>query len=421
MTSLDLTTAGESHGPGLTAIVSGLPSGLALDRTFIDAQLARRQAGYGRSPRQRIETDRVEMSGGLRHGVTMGGPLAMHIANRDHASWNAAMSPWPTDELQGNWRDRPIHVPRPGHADLGGIARGAFDDDGLRPVLERASARETAARVAAGAVAQQLLALLGIRVRGFVRQVGDARLELQTPHERDAAWARLDATELRTIDVDADARMVAEVDAARAERDTLGGEVELVAWGLPPGIGGYVLGSERLDGRIAGALLAVHAMKSVSIGDAADLRAARGSQMHDEMHPVGARAGVDAGAVGGDQGMGITRTTNRAGGIEGGMTNGAPLVVRVVMKPLPTLMRPLATVDLSTGEAAVAHAERSDACAIAAAAVALECALAFELARVLREQFGSQAIIDVVDAFERYRDRVRYPARPAVELPAAFP
>ncbi|MCW2925763.1 MAG: aroC, partial [Thermoleophilia bacterium] len=165
MTDLTLTTAGESHGPGLTAILDGVPSGLAVERSFVDAQLARRQAGYGRSPRQRIETDTVEVTGGLRHGRTMGGPLAMTVANRDHANWDAAMSPWPTAELQGNWRDRPIHVPRPGHADLGGIARGAFDEDGLRPVLERASARETAARVAGGAVAQLLLAQLGVRVR----------------------------------------------------------------------------------------------------------------------------------------------------------------------------------------------------------------------------------------------------------------
>ncbi|MCW2955145.1 MAG: chorismate synthase [Thermoleophilia bacterium] len=408
MTRLDVTTAGESHGPSLTAIVEGLPSGLHVDRTWVDAQLARRQAGYGRSPRQKIETDTVEVTGGLRHGITIGGPLALHVTNRDHASWSAVMSPWPTTERQGNWRDEPIRVPRPGHADLGGIARGAFDADGLRPVLERSSARETAARVAAGALAQQLLAELGIRVRGYVRGVGATASDLPTPAETDPAWSALDATDLRTVDPDAEQRMLAEVDAAKADRDTLGGEVEVVAWGLPPGIGGYVTSGERLDGRLAGAALAVHAMKSVTIGAGDELGALRGSAAHDEIFP--------ASAADGDHGMGVTRRTNRAGGIEGGMTTGAPLILRVSMKPLPTLMRPLATVDLATGEPTTAHAERSDTCAIAAAAVALEAAVAFELARVVREQFGAQALIDVLHAWHGYRERVRYPLRERLEL-----
>jgi chorismate synthase len=408
MTRLDVTTAGESHGPALTAIVSGLPSGVPLDRAFLDAQLARRQSGYGRSPRQRIETDVAEITAGVRHGITLGSPVALRIANRDHANWDAAMSVWPTDATQGNWRDEPIHVPRPGHADLGGIARGGFEADGLRPVLERASARETAARVAAGALAQSWLAELGIRVRGFVRAVGGVRSVAATPLEHDAAWDALDATELRTMDAEAEGRMVAEVEAARADRDTLGGVVEVVVWGLPPGIGGYVTSAERLDGRLAGAALAVHAMKSVTIGDGDALGGARGSDAHDELVPASAEHG--------DQGMGVTRRSNRAGGIEGGMTNGAPLVLRVAMKPLPTLMRPLATVDLVTGDAATAHAERSDTCAIAAAAVALEAAIAFELARVLREQFGAQAQADVLHAWRGYRDRVRYPVRDRIVL-----
>lgn len=418
MTSLELTTAGESHGPRLTAIVTGLPSGMTIDRAFVDAQLARRQAGYGRSPRQRIETDRAEVTGGVRHGRTMGGPVAIDIVNRDHAaSWRHAMDPWPTSERQGTWRDRTIHVPRPGHADLGGIARGGFEHDGLRPVLERASARETAARVAGGALAQQLLAAMGVRVRGWVRATGDATTEIATPGEHDDAWTGLDASQLRTVDPDADTRMVAAVEAAAADKDTLGGVVEVVAWGMPPGIGGYVTNAERLDGRLARAALSVHAMKSVTIGSGDEQGALRGSQAHDEMFPVDdAAAARGAGAVGGDQGMGVTRRTNRAGGIEGGMTNGAPLVLRVSMKPLPTLMRPLATVDLSTGEAATAHAERSDTCAIAAAAVALECAIAFELAVVLREQFGSMALVDVLGALDDYRARVRYPERPAIQL-----
>lgn len=418
MANLTLTTAGESHGPRLTAVVTGLPSGLAIDRAYVDSQLARRQGGHGRSPRQQIETDCIEVTAGLRHGRTMGGPVAMHLENRDHASsWSAAMDPWPTDRKEGTWRDRPIHVVRPGHADLGGIARGAFGADGLRPVLERASARETAARVAGGALAQQLLAELGIRVRGWVRGTGGASTAVPTPHEHDAAWSRLDESRMRTIDADADDRMVAEVDAARADRDTLGGSVEVVAWGVPPGIGGYATTAERLDGRLAGAALSVHAMKAVAIGDGDATGLGRGSAAHDELFPVAdADDGAPPGAVGGDHGMGVTRRTNRAGGIEGGMANGAPIVVRIAMKPLPTLMRPLATVDLSTGDAATAHAERSDTCAISAAAIALEAAIAFELAVVVREQLGGGALEDVVAGFDAYRERVRYPERQAIQL-----
>jgi chorismate synthase len=418
MTSLELTTAGESHGPGLTAIVTGLPAGLVVDRAWVDAQLERRQGGHGRSPRQQIETDRVEVTGGLRHGRTIGSPVALQVVNRDHAaSWSAAMDPWPTDELQGNWRDRPILVPRPGHADLGGIARGDFGADGLRNVLERSSARETAARVAGGALAQQLLAQLGIRVRGWVRATGGASAAIATPGELDPAWGALDSSRMRTLDAGDDARMVEEIDAARAGKDTLGGVVEVVAWGLPPGIGGYATNAERLDGRLARAALSVHAMKAVSIGDGSHAATVRGSEAHDEMLPASEADGsLPAGEVGGDQGMGVTRRTNRAGGIEGGMTNGAPVMVQVGMKPLPTLMRPLGTVDLSTGEAAAAHAERSDTCAISAAAVALEAAIAFELAVVLREQFGGAAMRDVREAFDAYRDRVHFPRREPIQL-----
>jgi chorismate synthase len=408
VTRLQLTTAGESHGPNLTAILTGLPSGLQVDRDFVDAQLARRQAGYGRSPRQQIERDRIEVTGGLRHAVTLGSPLAMTIANRDHEQWRAAMSPWATDEEQGNWRDRSIHVPRPGHADLPGIARGAFDEEGLRPVLERASARETAARVAAGAIAQLLLARVGVRVRAWVTRVGSVHDRSEAPAENASVWGELDARQLRTPDPQVDDAMAAEVDAAQADRDTLGGEIAIAAWGLPPGIGGYATSAERIDGRLAGAALAVHAMKAVSIGDGDLIDAERGSQAHDELHP--------ASDSDGDQGMGVTRRTNRAGGIEGGMTNGAPLLLRVSMKPLPTLMRPLASVDLRSGEAAAAHAERSDTCAIAAAAIALETAIAFELARIVREQFGAQALADVEDAFERYCARVRFPHRAPLAL-----
>jgi chorismate synthase len=349
--------------------------------------------------------------------VTLGSPIALQVANRDHASWQAAMSPWPTSELQGNWRDHAHHVPRPGHADLGGIARGAFHAEGLRPVLERASARETAARVAAGAIMQTMLAQLGIRVRAHVRSVGGERSLIETPDELDPRWSELDVRQLRVVDAADDVRLAAVVDDARARRTTLGGEIEVIAWGVPPGVGGYVTARERLDGRLAGALMAVHAMKFVAIGDALTSAAQSGELVHDELHPVATcRADAAPGDVGGDQGMGVTRLTNRGGGIEGGMTTGAPIVVRVGMKPLATLMQPLQTVDLATGEAHVAHAERSDVCAIAAAAVACETAVALELATVLREQHGAQAFVDVAAAFEAYRERVRYPLRAPVAL-----
>ena len=416
MTELALITAGESHGPSLTAIVQGLPAGLHLQQAFVDAQLARRQGGHGRSARQRIETDRAQVTAGLRHGVTLGTPVAISIANRDHANWDAVMAAWPTQEQQENWRDRSIHVPRPGHADLGGIARGGFED-GLRSVLERASARETAARVAGGAFALAMLARLGIVVRAHVRAVGSASTAQGTPTEVDPRWTELDARAMRALDADDDARMVEEVDSAAADRDTLGGEIEVVAYGVPPGIGGYATSQERLDGRLAGALLSVHAMKSVAIGDGASAAVERGSAVHDEIVPA---ADLDpaapVGGVGGDQGMGVTRRTNRSGGIEGGMSTGGPIVARVAMKPLPTLMRPLATVDLVSGDVAAAHAERSDTCAVPAAAVVLECALAFELARVIREQFGSMAMADVEAGWRAYCERVRYPHRPSVVL-----
>ena len=377
-------------------MLRGLPSGLAIDREFVDGQLARRQAGYGRSPRQKLERDRAEVTGGLRHGVTIGGPIALTIVNRDHGNWHAAMSVWPTEELQENWRDRTLPIPRPGHADLGGMARGGHTD--LRPVLERASARETAARVAVGALCQQFLSTLGIEVRSHVRSIGAAATTRTAPALKE--FAGIDASEVRCLDDVAAAAMVAEIDAAKRDRDTLGGVLEILIYGCPPGLGGYATTAERLDGRLAGAALSVQAMKAVAFGDGFDLATVRGSAAHDEMQPA---ADDDPAA----QGMGVTRATNHAGGIEGGMTNGAPVVVRVAMKPLPTLMKPLATVNMETGEQAMAHAERSDACAVPAAAIVLEAALAFELTAVVREQFGMQSLDDVLAAWSAYRTRTR--------------
>jgi len=266
--------------------------------------------------------------------VTIGGPIALTIANRDHSNWHAAMSVWPTDELQDNWRDRTLPIPRPGHADLGGMARGGHTD--LRPVLERASARETAARVAVGALCQQFLATLGITVRAHVRAIGETATTRPTPGVHD--FDDIDASEVRCLDADAGAAMIEQIDGAKRDRDTLGGVLEIVVYGCPPGLGGYATTAERLDGRLAGAALSVQAMKAVEFGDGFALAAKRGSAAHDEMHPA---SDDDS------QGMGVTRATNHAGGIEGGMTNGAPIVLRVAMKPLPTLMKPLATVNMA--------------------------------------------------------------------------
>jgi chorismate synthase len=356
--SLTLTTAGESHGPALVAIVTGLPAGLELDREAIDADLRRRQQGYGRSPRQQIETDAVEVLAGLRHGRTLGTPLALVVANRDHKNWTWGMSPWlPEGEPQGKGT-KPVTVPRPGHADLAGVLKYGLDD--VRDALERASARHTAVHVAAGAVAKALLREIGIEVEGSV------------------------------VDLDG---LAGRVDEARRDRDTIGGVVEVRARGVPPGLGSYATKDDRLDARLAAALMGIQAVKGVEIGDGFALAALRGSQAHDEVV------------------SGLHRETNRAGGIEAGVSNGEEIVVRAAMKPLPTLMRPLQTVDLATGEAAEALVERSDTAAVEALAVVAEAAVAFELARAARDKFGGDAIGDFVAAHRAYLERIAWSPR----------
>ncbi len=347
--TLELTTAGESHGPALVAIVSGLPSGLVLDRGAIDADLRRRQEGYGRSPRQRIERDEVDVLAGLRHGRTLGTPLALVVRNRDHENWAWGMCPWPPEGEPHGKGTKPVTLPRPGHADLAGAQKHGFDD--VRDTLERASARQTASFVAAGSVAKAFLRELGVTVEGTVLEHGD-------------------------------------VDAARAERDTVGGIVEARARGVPPGLGSYASRGERLDARLAASVMGIQAVKGVEIGDGFALARVRGSQAHDEIEP------------------GLRRATNRAGGIEGGVSNGEEIVVRAAMKPLPTLMRPLRSVDLASGEAAEAHVERSDVAAVEALAVVTEAAVAFELARAAREKFGGDALVDVLAAFRAYCERI---------------
>ena len=395
---MDLTyvTSGQSHGPGITAIVSGLPAGLELDREAIRLDLGRRQAGYGRSPRQKIEQDDVEILGGVRHGLTLGGPLALIIRNRDHANWGAAMSAWPvTDEELAEVaarRSRKVVLPRPGHADLSGVMKYGLDD--VRNVLERASARETAARVAVGAIAKGLLGQLGIAVFGRVLAVGDVAA---APDAGDpGAFARARSSEIGCSDAEAEKRMLAAIDTAAANRDTLGGIIEIRAFGCPPGLGSHTEPHLRLDARLAAAAVGIQAMKGVEIGEAFDNARLPGSAVHDELLYDDAR--------------GYWRETNRAGGVEGGMSNGEPIVVRVAMKPLPTLLRPLRSARLDTHEAAEALVERSDTTAIAAAAVVGEAVVAFEIARCVREKFGGDSAGDMLAAHAAYLARI--PWRP---------
>ena len=359
---LSLTTAGESHGPALVAILSGLPAGLVLDHDAINADLRRRQQGYGRSPRQQLEHDEVEVLAGLRHGRTLGTPLALVVRNRDHKNWAWGMSPWaPEGEPEGKGT-KPVTLPRPGHADLAGAQKFGLAD--VRDALERASARQTAVSVAAGAVAKALLSEIGVAVRG------EARVEAG-------------ADEI-------------EVEEARAERDTLGGVVEVRAQGVSPGLGSYATKEERLDARLAAALMGIQAVKGVEIGEGFGLAGMRGSEAHDEIVR--------------DEG-GLHRTSNRAGGVEGGVSNGEELVVRAAMKPLPTLMQPLASVDLETGEPGEALVERSDVSAVEALAVVAEAAVAWELARAAREKFGGDALGDFLAAHKAYLERIDWHQR----------
>ena len=355
---LRLATAGESHGPALVAILSGLPAGLVLDREAIDADLRRRQEGYGRSPRQRIEQDAVEVLAGLRHGRTLGTPLALVVRNRDHANWAWGMSPWPPEGDPAGKGSSPVTLPRPGHADYAGALKFGLDD--ARDALERASARHTAAHVAAGVVAKTLLRTIGIEVLGSV--VDEERLR-------------------------------ARIDEARADRDTVGGVVEVRAVGVPPGLGSYASRETRLDARLAAAVMGIQAVKGVEIGDGFALAGLRGSEAHDELLP------------------GFRRETNRAGGIEAGVSNGEDVVVRAAMKPLPTLMRPLRSVDLESGVAGEALVERSDVAAVEALAVVAEGAVAFELARAAREKFGGDALHDFVGAHRAYVERIPWGPR----------
>ena len=378
------TTAGESHGRALTALVTGVPAGIPLLAEEIDRDLARRQQGYGRGGRQSIETDRVTILSGVRFGSTIGSPIALAVTNRDWDNWTDVMSPSGTKPTG----IRETH-PRPGHADLAGVLKTGTDD--ARDILERASARETAARVAAGGVAKALLRELGIEVRSFVFSIGSVSLG----RVADPAAVDQDAVEasgVRCPDPDTSEAMKREIDAARGDGESLGGTFYLTAVGLVPGLGGYAEAGQKLDARLAAAVMSIPAIKGFEVGDGFGLAGVRGSQAHD---PINHAAQT-----------GFTRPTNHAGGLEGGMTNGEPLVLRAAMKPIPTLMRPLASVDLDTLEPVDASKERSDVCAVPAAAVVGEAEVALVLADAYLDKFGHDALVDIVAARDAYLARI---------------
>ncbi len=385
-------TAGESHGPALVAILEGVPAGVRITTAEVARQLSRRRLGYGRGARMSFEADEVELTGGVRHGLTLGGPVAVRVGNTEWPKWQTVMSadPVEADLLANQARNAPLTRPRPGHADLAGMQK--YDTDDARPVLERASARETAARVALGALAQRLLhQTVGATVLSHVVAIGavaapsDARPE---PGDED----QVDASPVRCLDQGTSAAMVAEIDAARRAGDTLGGVVEVLVYGLPPGLGSFVQGDRRLDGRLAGALMSIPAIKGVEVGDGFALARRRGSAAHDEIvrDPSGA----------------LRRVSGRAGGTEGGMTTGEVLRVRAAMKPISTVPRALATVDTATGEAAVAINQRSDVCAVPAAGVVAEAVVALVVADAVLEKFGGDSVDETRRNVAAYRDRL---------------
>jgi len=378
------TTSGESHGPGLTAIVEGLPAGLPLNLEDLDRDLARRQLGHGRGGRMKIETDRADVISGVRHGTTLGSPVTIRVQNRDYANWEERMNPWPVDAEVAE-----VHLPRPGHADLAGIQKFGFSD--VRNVLERASARETAARVACGALAMSLLKDFGVQVFSHVVQIGSARADVPADLE-PADFAAVDESPVRCLDEAASEAMVAEIDAKRKANESLGGVFEVRVYGLVPGIGSYTSWEGRMDGRLGQAIMSIQAMKGVSVGDAFDIAGRVGSEAHDEIFWT--------------EEHGFYRETNRSGGLEGGMTTGETVVVRGAMKPLPTLTKPLRSVDTETKEPAQALRERTDSCTVPAAGVVGEAMVALVLADAYRDKFGGDHVDDVRAAYAAYRERI---------------
>jgi chorismate synthase len=389
MSRFQFVTAGESHGPALTALVQGLPAGVPVDVAMIDHELRRRQGGYGRGGRMRIESDRAEVLSGVRHGFTLGSPVTLQVRNRDWANWTQAMSPVPVDEEADDGAMRRVHQPRPGHADLVGVLKYQRHD--ARDILERASARETAARVAVGAMAKALLAQLGIQIGSHVVSIGgiEAAVTGSLPLPVNDAS---DPSPVRCLDADAEGRMIDAIDAAKRDGDTLGGVFEVVAAGVPAGLGSHVSWDRKLDGRLAGALMSIQAIKGVEVGLGFAAAMRPGSKVHDAIlrapeHGLGG---------------GFGRAGNHAGGLEGGITTGQPLVLRAAMKPISTLMQPLGTVDLRTGEAAEAVRERSDVCAVPAAGVVGEAMVAIVLAEAVLEKFGGDSMEELRRNYDGY-------------------
>jgi chorismate synthase len=388
--SLRLVTAGESHGPELTCVLEGLPAGLEVDRAALDRDLARRQLGFGRGGRMKIERDAAEVTAGVRHGRTLGGPVAISVANRDYKNWAERMSPWPVEAPIPE-----VHLPRPGHADLAGAWKYGHSD--IRNVLERASARETAARVAGGALAKAFLRALGVEVVSHVTQIGAVRAPEPAAEPALEDFAGVDESPVRCLDAGASAAMVQEITVLRKRNESIGGTFELRAFGLTPGLGSHVAWDQRLDGRIGMAMLSIQACKGVGLGDGFDLAGRAGSQAHDEIFYSDER--------------GYYRETNRSGGLEGGMTTGEPLVVRAAMKPIPTLTKPLRSVDIATREPAQALRERTDSCVVPAAGVVGEAMLALVLAGAYRDKLGGDHVDDVKAALAAYEQRIGWKRR----------
>ena len=374
MTKLRFLTAGESHGPCLTAIVDGLPAGIVIDTAAINRELSRRQGGYGRGGRMRIEKDRMEILAGVINGKTTGAPVALRIENQDWANWREH---WATNDLPG------LTVPRPGHADYAGMIKYGIPD--ARPILERASARETAARVAIGALVKQLLAEFAIRIGSYVERIGAVKAQIpDLPPEE--IWKLAEESDVHSPDPVTTALMQAEIDAARAAGDTRGGVFVVIATGVPVGLGSHIQWDRRLDAQLAQALVSIPAVKGAEIGDAFENAAKSGREVHDELFP---------------DGTAVRRVTNRAGGIEGGMTNGAPIVVRAAVKPIPSVLTPLRSVDLTTGKSALTEYQRSDVCVVPAAAVVGEAMLAWVLAAALVEKLGGDSVVEMRAYWEK--------------------
>lgn len=388
MSHFTFLSAGESHGPQLTVIVTGMPAGVRLDRARINRDLARRQHGYGRGGRMKIESDEAEIAGGVRGGETLGSPIAIVIRNRDFENWRGAMDPWEVDDAEA--QKRRVHAPRPGHVDL--IGGMKYDRRDLRDILERASARETASRVAAGAMAKELLRAFGIELRSGVVSVGAAGDPEYSP-----SWDELAAVDeespLRAVAREHEPAMIAEVDRAREAGETLGGTIVVAARGVPIGLGSYVQWDTKLDGRIGQAILSIHAVKAVAVGDGVAGARRLGSEVHDPIYY--------------DEGQGYHRTSNRAGGLEGGVTNGQDVVVRAFMKPISTLRRGLPSVDIETRQTHRSQWERSDVTAVPACGVVCEAMLAIVLADAMREKFGGDSLSEMRRNYDAYLSQIR--------------